>query len=138
MLLLLEAQERLDGTKPGHKAADVAQWISEILSDGCWVEEIKRMASLPHSRLIEIDEAMALDWRAHYAAKTNTYRGHVFYWWELIKTLQDQARGMFEPGIAMRDYVYILSEGVRQSQPSQQILGRTVRNGNDDTEEIPF
>lgn len=132
MLLLLEAQERLDGTLPGHKAADVAQWISEIISDDCWVEEIKRMPSLPHSRLIRIDEAMSAkkDWRAFYANRMNTFPDHVRYWWELTQKLQEDARILFS-NVNMEEHVYDIWSGDR-------ILRRRLKDTADNTEEIPF
>ena len=63
VMLLVEAGERLDGTLPAYgsmspeeKNIAVAQWINEICAEG-WIAGVKTMSSLPHRRLIEIDEA---------------------------------------------------------------------------------
>lgn len=75
------------------------------------------------------DNDQTVNWRSFYAAKTNTTADHIFYWWELIKEIQTKAMG---------DYVYQISGSVSQPQAGQQIIGRTLKYGNDFTKEIPF
>ncbi len=62
IMLLVEAEERLDGTLPAYdgmtskeKNDAVAQWINEIYSEG-WMAEVKAMPNLPHRRLAEIED----------------------------------------------------------------------------------
>ncbi len=89
------------------------------------------------------DNDQTVNWRSFYAAKMNTTADHIFYWWELIKEIQTKAKAKFVDGVifqdtAMGDYVYQISGSVSQPQAGQQIIGRTLKYGNDFTKEIPF